>query len=206
MTLAEAIETTRIARVTGLTGDRIALVTARRDRSSLWSSIAMRTGNGSYDFAIRGWRGDYHPCMSTISSSVGTSLRAWEDLLLNVPGVSQGRKTKGLPWLQALDFLGGAEGGRTPDLMTANNAVLTEAVAAGRFRADLYHRLAVVVLTLPAGGEPGYCALSYATLWDCPPTPGGGWRAQYQSGCGDREIRPFPRACLATHACGSPGP
>jgi len=53
MTLAEAIETTRIHRVAGLTGDRTALVTMRRDRSCLCSSIATRTGNGSYDFAIR---------------------------------------------------------------------------------------------------------------------------------------------------------
>jgi magnesium chelatase family protein len=55
MTLAEAIETTRIHRVAGLTGDRTALVTNWRNRSGLCSSIAMRTGNGSYDFAIRGW-------------------------------------------------------------------------------------------------------------------------------------------------------
>jgi magnesium chelatase family protein len=47
MTLAEAIETTRIHSVAGLTGDRTTLVTARRDRSSLWSSRAVRTGNGS---------------------------------------------------------------------------------------------------------------------------------------------------------------
>ena len=54
MSLAEAIETTRIHRVAGLSGDRTALVTNRRDRSSLRSSVAMRTGNGSDDFAIRG--------------------------------------------------------------------------------------------------------------------------------------------------------
>ena len=62
MTLAVAMETTRIHRVAGRTGDRTILVTARRDRSSLWSSMAMRTGNGSDDFAIRG---EHH--MNTIS-------------------------------------------------------------------------------------------------------------------------------------------
>jgi magnesium chelatase family protein len=49
MTLAEAIETTRIHRVAGLTGGRTTLVTYQPDRGSLCSSIAMRTGNGSYD-------------------------------------------------------------------------------------------------------------------------------------------------------------
>ena len=55
MTLAEAIETMRIHSVAGRTGDRTAVVTKRRDRRSLCSSIATPTGNGSYDFAIRGW-------------------------------------------------------------------------------------------------------------------------------------------------------
>ena len=54
MTLAEAIETMRIHRVAGRTSDRTAVVTNRRDRSSLCCSIATRPGNGSYDFAIRG--------------------------------------------------------------------------------------------------------------------------------------------------------
>jgi magnesium chelatase family protein len=49
MTLAEAIETTRIHRVAGLTGGRTTLVIYPPDRGSLCSSIAMRTGNGSYD-------------------------------------------------------------------------------------------------------------------------------------------------------------
>jgi Magnesium chelatase, subunit ChlI len=46
MTLAEAIETTRIHSVAGLIGERTALVTTRPDCSSLCSLIAMRTGNG----------------------------------------------------------------------------------------------------------------------------------------------------------------
>jgi hypothetical protein len=48
MTLAEAIETTRIHSIAGRTGERMALVTTRPDRCSLCSSIAMRTGNGRY--------------------------------------------------------------------------------------------------------------------------------------------------------------
>ena len=49
MTLAGAIETTRIHRVAGFTGGRTTLVTYQPNRGSLCSSIAMRTGNGSYD-------------------------------------------------------------------------------------------------------------------------------------------------------------
>jgi transcriptional regulator with PAS, ATPase and Fis domain len=40
-------------------------------------------------------------------------------------------------------------------VIVATNAVLPEAVAAGRFRADLYHRVAVVVLGLPSVRERG---------------------------------------------------
>jgi hypothetical protein len=39
----------------------------------------------------------------------------WE----SVPKMSHEAKRKGLAWLQALDFLSGAAGDRTPDLMTA---------------------------------------------------------------------------------------
>jgi hypothetical protein len=48
------INAPRLPHVAGRTGGCTALVTTRRDRSSLWSSMAIRTGNGSYDFAIRG--------------------------------------------------------------------------------------------------------------------------------------------------------
>jgi hypothetical protein len=48
MTLTATLGTTRIHRMAGLTGDCTTLVTNRPDRGSLCSSIAMRTGNGSY--------------------------------------------------------------------------------------------------------------------------------------------------------------
>jgi hypothetical protein len=53
MTLPEALETTRIHRVAGRTGDRLAWVTNWHARRSLWFSIVMRTGNGRCAFAIR---------------------------------------------------------------------------------------------------------------------------------------------------------
>jgi Magnesium chelatase, subunit ChlI len=64
MTLAEAIETTRIHRVAGLTGDRRALVTTRPFRGGLYYAIVMHTGNGSDDEAVRGWIGDDRESLS----------------------------------------------------------------------------------------------------------------------------------------------
>jgi hypothetical protein len=49
-TLVDSLATTRIHRV----AHRTTLVTDGGDRSSLCSSIAMRTGNGRYGSAIRG--------------------------------------------------------------------------------------------------------------------------------------------------------
>ena len=49
MSLAEAIETTRIHHVGGLTGERTALLTTRPCRGGLYYAIVMHTGNGSYD-------------------------------------------------------------------------------------------------------------------------------------------------------------
>jgi magnesium chelatase family protein len=46
---AEALETTRIHRVAGLTDARTALVTTRPCRGGLYYSIVMHTDNGSYD-------------------------------------------------------------------------------------------------------------------------------------------------------------
>src|SRR5919198_2788956 len=46
MRLAEALDTTRMPRVAGLTGGRTALVTSRPCHGGLYDSIATGTGNG----------------------------------------------------------------------------------------------------------------------------------------------------------------
>ena len=49
-------------------------------------------------------------------------------------------------------------------LIAATNAVLPEVVAAGQFRADLYHRLAVMVLVVPPLREQGADVLVLAAV------------------------------------------
>jgi hypothetical protein len=53
MTLAEALETTRIHRVAGLTNGRAAVITTRPFRGGLCDSLAMSTGNCRYGEAVR---------------------------------------------------------------------------------------------------------------------------------------------------------
>jgi hypothetical protein len=53
LALAEARGTTRIPCVASLTGGRTTVITTRPFRDRLCCSIAMRTGNGRYDYAIR---------------------------------------------------------------------------------------------------------------------------------------------------------
>ena len=69
MRLADAIETTRLHHVAGLTGGRTTLVTTRPYRGGLCYTIAMRTGNGGYAEAVRGRR---H--IHTISRASSTSM------------------------------------------------------------------------------------------------------------------------------------
>jgi hypothetical protein len=44
----------------------------------------------------------------------------WDMLLESVPKMPHEAKERRLAWLQAFDFFSGAEGDRTPDLMTAS--------------------------------------------------------------------------------------
>jgi magnesium chelatase family protein len=53
MSVADAIETTRIHRVAGLTDGRTALVTSRRVRGGPCYSIAMSTDNSNDGYAVR---------------------------------------------------------------------------------------------------------------------------------------------------------
>jgi hypothetical protein len=53
MTLAEALDTTRIPRLAGLSSGRTALITTRPFRGGLCYSVAMSTGNSSDGEAVR---------------------------------------------------------------------------------------------------------------------------------------------------------
>src|SRR5215475_4562634 len=53
MTLADALDTTRIQSVAGFTDGRTALVTGRQFPSGLCDSMALSTGNSSYGEAVR---------------------------------------------------------------------------------------------------------------------------------------------------------
>jgi hypothetical protein len=54
MTLAAAIDTTRIHSVAGRTSGRTALITTRPFHSGLCDPIAMSTGNSSDGYALQG--------------------------------------------------------------------------------------------------------------------------------------------------------
>jgi transcriptional regulator with AAA-type ATPase domain len=66
-----------------------------------------------------------------------------------LPGLLQGKLLTVLEAKRVRRLGAVAERAVDVKLMAATQAVLSEAVAQGRFRADLYHRLAVVVLELP---------------------------------------------------------
>jgi Magnesium chelatase, subunit ChlI len=53
MSLAEALETTRIHRVAGRTGGRTAVATTRPFHGDLCYAIGMSTGNGIYCYTVR---------------------------------------------------------------------------------------------------------------------------------------------------------
>jgi hypothetical protein len=70
----------------------------------------------------------------------------WRVLRTIVPTVSQRAKEKGLTFLQALDFLYGAEGDRTPDLMTVSRVagvslvcglVVIRCIGLGKFKSEV---------------------------------------------------------------------
>jgi hypothetical protein len=76
MSLAEAIETTRIHRVAGRTDGRTALVTTRPCRGGLCYSIAMSTGIGIYCEAFR--EEDYRKIIARTPSTFRL-WRRWRD-------------------------------------------------------------------------------------------------------------------------------
>ena len=86
------------------------------------------------------------------AASGGTLLLDEIDAL---PPVLQGKLLTALEAKRVRRLGAVTERGVDVKLITATNAVLPEMVAAAQFRADLYHRLAVVVLGLPPLRERG---------------------------------------------------